>query len=219
MLGGAHDVAERFRKVALKPLANRRSNGRHVWGLAKHEPGGPLYLYYTAGASGYERGGWILSSHYSPEGTGGTLASIAAPPGSPAHYKPPLGERTWQVGWIGKLDGLGAAGATSLRLLRGDDTALRYSDLLVTARQRLAFAAALALHDGFVLAPREYSLTVVRARRPGGDGRRLRALALDVAVNTGAGVLAPAYRPAFAVMRRAGAQGWAWLESEVRQRR
>ena len=83
----------------------------------------------------------------------------------------------------------------------------------VTARQRLAFAASLALHDGFVLAPREFTLAAVPtlAARPGADGRPchpMHAMVLDAAPLH----LAGAYMPALAVVRRARDQGWAWLD-------
>ena len=84
----------------------------------------------------------------------------------------------------------------------------RLNRLLVAAQQRLAFAAAFALHDGFLLAPRAFTLAAVPtlAARPGDDGRLchpLRAMVLDAAPRH----LAGAYMASLAVMRRACAQG------------
>ena len=84
----------------------------------------------------------------------------------------------------------------------------RLNRLLVAAQQRLAFAAAFALHDGFLLAPRAFTLAAVPtlAARPDDDGRLchpLRAMVLDAAPRH----LAGAYMASLAVMRRAWAQG------------
>ena len=78
----------------------------------------------------------------------------------------------------------------------------------VAAQQRLAFAAAFALHDGFVLGPRAYTLDAVPTltARPGVDGRPwhpMRALVLEAATRW----LGGAYMPASAVVGRARAQG------------
>ena len=87
---------------------------------------------------------------------------------------------------------------------------LRDGGLLVAAQQRLAFAAAFALHDGFLLAPREFTLAAVptRVARPGTDGRPChphRAMMLDAAPLH----LAGAYMPHLEIVRRARKQGWA----------
>ena len=88
---------------------------------------------------------------------------------------------------------------------------LRDAGRLVAAQQRLAFAAAFALHGGLLLVPREFTLAAVptRAARPGVDGRPchpLRAMVLDAAPLH----LAGTYMPRLEVVRRARNQGFAW---------